>query len=80
MSRVASGRFCSPNWIGVNMRLKTILRKKGRNNRPDSLLVKKRYVTYPKEAMMMIYNTVHTGPNIHAGGAQSGFMRYEYRS
>lgn len=35
--------------------------------------------TFPKEIIIKIYNTDHTGQKSHAGGAHLGFFNFVYR-
>ena len=82
ISSVASGRLRNPNCIGVKARLKTMFRING-NATINGIFKscddgkKVRIKTPPKAMIIMAYNTVHTGPNIHDGGAHDGFSNSE---
>jgi len=63
----------------VNAALKIRLRIKGRSTIKGIPPLKYMYATYPKEIPMMVYNTLHTGPNNQEGGAHSGFISVWYQ-
>jgi hypothetical protein len=71
----ANGKFRNPNCIGVNARFAMILIINGsttiNGSRDDP--VNARINTAPNDTNIITYNTLHTGPNIHDGGAHVGF-------
>ena len=75
----ASRLFLSPNWIGVNAALNTRLSTNGSATIQGICLVTALYNTVPKERAIITYNTLHTGPNNHEGGAQKGLINCEYQ-
>lgn len=78
ISSVASGRFFNPNCIGVKRILKIVFKINGATTATGiasagSAGKKYRRNTAPNETIIPAYNNVHTGPNIHDGGAHAGF-------
>jgi len=57
-----------------------IFRIKGRVMINPILFWKSITKTFPNEIAIMIYNTDHTGPNNHDGGAHDGLINCEYHS
>jgi hypothetical protein len=63
----------------VKAKLKRRFRIKGRRIVKGILFRKNIRNTFPKETAIRIYNKVHTGANIQAGGAQPGLMSCSYQ-
>jgi hypothetical protein len=80
-SRAARRLFFRRNSSGVKARLKMIFKINGSmtiNGSPACAGRPKRK-TLPKEIKMRTYNTLHTGPKSHEGGAHFGFFSCEYQ-
>ena len=74
MSINASTLFFRPNCKGVNARFEMIFIIKGNTTIKDICFCASNINTFPKEIVMSIYSTDHTGPNNHPGGAHVGLI------
>ena len=79
ISTVARILFFSPNWIGVNIKLKIRLRINGKMTIKGIFLCKNSRKALPKERIIRPYKIVHTGLKIHDGGAQEGLINIWYQ-
>lgn len=79
ISIAASILFFKPNCIGLNIRLNIIFNKNGNATKNEIFELKYNCATLPKLTAIKIYNTDHTGPKIHDGGAHVGFINCEYQ-
>lgn len=60
--------------------LKIIFKINGSATTQEICFVIALYITVPYDAAINTYNTVHTGPKSHDGGAQFGFASWLYHS
>ncbi len=79
MSIAANMLLFSPNCIGVNIKLNMMFKMKGSATIHEICFCQRSKNTFPKEIAISMYNTDHTGPNIHEGGAQVGLISCEYQ-
>jgi hypothetical protein len=79
ISTAAKILFCNPNCIGENIKLKIRLSIKGRTTINPICFCKAKTKTFPKDTAIKIYKKVQTGPNKYDGGAQDGFIKFEYQ-